>query len=1234
MDFLRVPGQILRKLSVFYLFAILLAASLGLYYWGIIPRNKAELNQRAHRVLNQMAENFLKKDENISIVFDMANQSMNGNLFKQSVERHQANFESLDNLDYKASVVPSSLAVIGKYQTFSFIERSPEGKEYWATYKYIYDSAGNKTDSLLFVRIPVRNMLGGLLATRTDIFDSYLILENDTTIKANETGRRPFGLLYAEDPITHSPLIYADTLRSLLKNSDGSATAPISISGRNFTAFFRPFRLNNQQIILTGLIEEDTYSQKAHQTPIDFIPICLILIILILVALPISKVFLLSPKERIGQIDVLGIAFSYYAGTIIICLILFYTSHQFITGLTFSNRVRDLGNKIKCSVERTFAESNARLLLLDTLKPDHGEVINSSLINDDPISGHIAKLAGRHTQRLFWFDEKGHTIAKWNAFQFLAPNSNVNGLPFFENLREQQPAQFDSSFNIITVGKSNITEEFQVYLSKPSSKLFNARWVWGLQIADTSFGVAEAMDLDITNLPVIPAGFGYYVTDLTGNVLICNNPDRNLAENILEESGNNATLISSLNRREQTGSFPVSLYGHSCVAMVWPIQGQNLHLIVYYDQHLLSANFMRMLLFGILSLFFMLFAISLCVWFSVPRQHGVRRLRFPLSSVEWIQPTDHNAHFYNLTFRYYWYQLMLFLLFYFLLSLTGESLESLYTCSVLFPFYAIWAFFYSRTPVKPNEKTFRIFTRCKAPPVFILALNGIIVLVHPNLDLAYWAWTLGIQLLLLFLLIALEGGYAKNYSLIPGRIKKHASSYNASLMFSMVVCCIIPVTGILTYAYQAEKIQYKKEKLFSYTQKMQEWERFVYNEQAEKWKKDFREDLGSCAYRHIAYMTDGDSIQVLGEQACTSDSCNSYNSAMRDTIQGLPPVGRLPYLPDNLYTSIINRFTDGSELFGRFRTIGDSASDRSWLFWQEQKKFWKAPTLRIRLQTFESGIGIPVINASSRLRNILSDFIQLPWAFRIGIILFFILSAFFMRWVITETTRRLFLVKFIPGGLIVNSGELASIFNEEDIAHAGIPGWDGYFSNEFDEISPDRNHIQRVNLIIGNQKKFEGEYNEIWLSLTPEERYVLFDFAIDGFSSYRNMPVLIMLVEKGIIEKRRGIWELFSLSFKEHILDKKDSKEIIKLEKKYRVAGNWAVLRVSILSLVAVAGILIIATQGEISHQVLATVTSVTALLPLLARFLTKNPDEKAAESKGKNKSGGKKDKKADEKDD
>jgi hypothetical protein len=1227
MDILRVPAQILRKLSVFYLFAVLLAGSLGLYYLGIIPKNKTEVNSRAHRVLNQITGNLLKKDENLSELFSISDQNQSWEYFKHNVLSHQENFGLMDYLNYQSAIVKDvDSQNYKKNDTLSYLAVSTDGRSYWEKYNPISHCADKKSDSFLFIKIPVRNMLSGLLETRSDIFESYLILENDTSIKPGETGSRPYRLLYAEDPITYSSVLSADTLKSLLKNSDGSATAPLTIAGKNYVVFFQPFRLHNQRLIIAGLIEENTYSLKAHLTPIDFIPVCLILIILILVALPISKVFLLSPKERISRIDVLGIAFSYYAGTIIICLILFYTSHQFITGLTFSNRIRDLGTKIKCSVENTFNESNRRLTALDTLTQE-GQQIVSGKINDEPLDSRIAGLAGRHTRRLFWFDKNGQTIAKWNAFSFVAPNSTVKGSGFYESLVDRGPSDWNNSFYSITVGKSNVNEEFQVYLTKPSEKIFEMAGAGNAVLRDTSIGIVEAMDLDISNFPVIPAGFGYYVTDETGNVMICDNPDRNLAENILEESEHNATLGNSLKRREQTGNFSVNLYGHSCSAVVWPLKGQYLHLIVYYDKQLLSANFIRMLLFGIFSLFFMLLTISLCVLFSIPKQAGIRRLRFFLSPVEWIQPTTANADCYEFTFGYFFYQLVLFLLFYITLSVTGQSLEPLYSCSVLFPFYAVWAFLYSRIPKKPDERGTGLFSLCPAPVGFILAVNIVIGFFYGNLNLMYWVWTLTVQLFLILLLWAFANKYKKLNSFIPARIKKHARSYNASLMFSMVVCCIIPVAGILSYAYQAEKIQYKKQKLFSYAERMQEWERFVHNIQADGLKQNFRDSLGGCAFKHIAYMTDGDSILVQGEEYCKPDPCDSNNSFKRDTATGPTPEERKTFvLPDNLYISVINRFTDRSDVFGGFRVIGNSSFDSSWNFWQEKNGIWRSPTLEVRYNTVESGIGIPPIITSSRIRNILADFIQLPWAFIIGICIFFLLSAFFMRWLIIATTRRLFLIRFIPTGIKVDNKYLEMMFDPYNTADQEETGWRRYFDQEFEKVKSDVDYLVKVNFIIGGEKKYHGDYNRIWLSLTPEERYILYDFAIDGFSSYKNLPVLILLVEKGILVVKDGVWETFSLSFKEFVLDKKDSKEITKLEKKYRIAGNWAVLRVSILSLVAVAGILIIATQGEISHQVLATITSITALLPLLARFLTMKPDDTTPKSeKKKKKSGSKK---------
>jgi hypothetical protein len=1243
MDILRVPGQILRKLSVFYLFAVLLAGSLALYYWGIIPNNKKELNSRAHRVLNQITANFLIKDGNLSDLFSISGQNQSCQDFKQNVLTHYENFGSMDYLDYKSVMVKlADTPKLKKADTLSYLAVSPEGKSYWEKYNLIVHCANEKQDSFLFVRIPVRNMLSGLLTTRSDIFDSYLILENDTTIKQAETGSRPFRLLYGETQITHSAVLFADTLKSLLKNSDGSATAPLIIAGRSYTVFFRPFRLHNQRLILAGLIEEDTFSKKAHQTPIDFIPICLILIILILVALPISKVFLLSQKERISRIDVLGIAFSYYAGTIIICLVLFYTSHQSITGLTFSNRIRDLGTKIKSSVENTFEESNKRLQILDTLTQDSGDIVSAD-INNGAVSDRIAGLAGRHTRRLFWFDSAGQTIAKWNAFNFRAPNSTVRGSDFYESLVNHGPSEPNADFYIVTVGKSNVNEEFQVYLTRPSEKVFVTGLKGQHKVTERSSGIAEAMDLDISNYPVIPTGFGFYITDEAGNVLICNNHDRNLAENILEESGNNATLASSLRRRERTASFSIDLYGHSCRAMVWPLQGQHLNLVLYYDQHRLSANFMRMLLFGTFSLFFMLLATSLCVWLCIPKTSGIRRLRFFLNTVEWIQPTTANAAGYGFTFKYFLWQGILFLWFYLALSITGQSLEPLYACSILYPFYAVWAFFYSRIPVKPGETGTGIFTRCPAPPCFIVALNVIIGLVYAKLNAPYWAWTLSVQLVLFIILWLFAGSFKKQCAGGTGiesteetekesteetGKEKQSHNYNASLMFSMVVCCIVPVAGILSYAYQAEKIQYKKEKLFSYAESMQQWERFVHNIQADGLKANFKDSLGGCTYTHTAYMTDGDFMQVQGEAPCKSDFVdNKQHAKAPSATEDQKSDG----LPDNFYISVIDRFTDASSEFGSFRVIGDASFDGSWNFWQQRNGIWHAPTLEIHYHTVESGIGIQDIIASSRVRNILADFFQLPGVYIGAILIFFLLSAVFMRWLIVATTRRLFLIHFMPADLKADPKWLASLFDPNDLAEAGEVDWRNNFEEEFKKVKT--GDKEATHFILSEEKKYRSDYNRIWLSLSPEERYILFDFAIDNFSSYKNLPILTMLAEKGILVVRDGVWETFSLSFKEFVLDKTDSKEIAKLEKKYRIAGNWAVLRVSILSLVAVAGILIIATQGEISHQVLATITSLTALLPLLARFLTtKTDDGTAAKSeKKKTKSDPKKDKEKDE---
>ena len=63
---------IIRRLSILSLFFLVLTAAFGIYFYYYLPNNRAELNERGARVLNQLTSNFLQKNEDAIHAFDEA----------------------------------------------------------------------------------------------------------------------------------------------------------------------------------------------------------------------------------------------------------------------------------------------------------------------------------------------------------------------------------------------------------------------------------------------------------------------------------------------------------------------------------------------------------------------------------------------------------------------------------------------------------------------------------------------------------------------------------------------------------------------------------------------------------------------------------------------------------------------------------------------------------------------------------------------------------------------------------------------------------------------------------------------------------------------------------------------------------------------------------------------------------------------------------------------------------
>jgi hypothetical protein len=158
------------------------------------------------------------------------------------------------------------------------------------------------------------------------------------------------------------------------------------------------------------------------------------------------------------------------------------------------------------------------------------------------------------------------------------------------------------------------------------------------------------------------------------------------------------------------------------------------------------------------------------------------------------------------------------------------------------------------------------------------------------------------------------------------------------------------------------------------------------------------------------------------------------------------------------------------------------------------------------------------------------------------------------------------------------------------------------------EISP----YLRMDFILNyNNKQFADEYEDIWKSLPNNEtRYVLFDFAQDHFVNYKNKDILMNLMERGIIDCHQltGRLKMMSLSFRIFILSKsKRDESFIEKFKEESKNGTFSKLKFPIL-IVAISALILLMYLNKDSYDRVAVMGgSIVSVLALINKFLEAN---------------------------
>lgn len=174
----------------------------------------------------------------------------------------------------------------------------------------------------------------------------------------------------------------------------------------------------------------------------------------------------------------------------------------------------------------------------------------------------------------------------------------------------------------------------------------------------------------------------------------------------------------------------------------------------------------------------------------------------------------------------------------------------------------------------------------------------------------------------------------------------------------------------------------------------------------------------------------------------------------------------------------------------------------------------------------------------------------------------------------------------------------SEIFSSFVFAYIPIKSRD--FKGDFDRVSQiiDENEVIKNDLetkLLLRKRFFKADYTNIWAELSTEEKKVTYEFAVHEFLNYAAAPIIIELIQKGVIvyESGKDRFTLFSDTFRYFILlhiSREEKNDFKNLEFKM---GNADSIQIAVFSFVLISVALISYFDKSFLDQATTYVTGI-----------------------------------------
>jgi hypothetical protein len=1241
------PVRPIRKVIPVTLMLLILGIFFAIYFFKYIPEQQNSLNDRGFLELQQIQNAVRNKEAGY------ANAIRVFLLDTKAGSRLRSSFSALPYW-------PSSDSNRSYSKVTTAITKDPDRSSMLLTYHLVgYQANDRNKDSGFYLTIPLEKVLSPIITTYKDIFENYLLIQDssvnflqlDSMLACHLNGDpacRPRNnsqltsphrgeILYNSGSV---PIDYPVEMDSLIKIRDGFSflnVHNVTVQGNSYKLFLYPLRLGSQQIILAGLVSISRYNQSVRAIPFILIALPIIFVVLLLIHLPVLKIFLLGKYERVTDTDIRLLIGSYFAAAF---AAFFLFSWIFLGKAQVENNRKNLtslSNKIREAFGSEVDSICLQLIRTDSL---YATKIAANPASLDPMrrgsrqdSTHLDSLFHpdiyRYADNIFLVDSTtSRLIAIWSATRAAGkPNLfPVRDRQYYKDFISQrtfrdtlslasdgthpahdtivpftiQPvlSKLDGEYaiNVAIVAGRSWSDKKKSSLNQVAPSADTARYAWLIGVSTKMYSVSNTL---------LPSGYNFSITDESGNVLYDSRPGRALLSNFFKGSEDPSGLHESAVYRNRRLFNEFMLNGKKMALLETPMPGLPYTLFTYYN--LEGRDEFESHLIG-LSCFFT-GVIILLILFSAMINEATRKKRgltmAPASHFEWLQPVTCKEGYYKVLIRCMLALFSIYCLGWLLIEVSGQSDFALFFLNLLFPFniaasyYSIRRAYYFSQDKQASNETERITIVMSYLLVVI-----VLILLFYFLDDPLW-WPSVFLVLAQLLWGSVIGFFRYRFCWLGGEIRGQRGKFAYLNWYSVAIVCgvcmisLLPASGIFwVLSRQETTLRLDSERLETIRQA--DMRRDSINSYSAL-HKFFAPGPGSpnntaprylLKFHHGIYLLHGDTLAET-----VPDSSGNTAQALSETYTRWHQV----FFPSDssvmawnhtplAATDLSWRFRDGRDgtgmtlTFAPHRDAVDPDSLRLFLGNESSRSSFSL----MWSQTFSTGVAFVFFFFGAQLLSLL-------------------LSMMLTR----SLAKRVFQLNLLFRQELDCQGE-PEIPKHAPIRNSGPKT--GYLP------CPDELDLFQI------LKKNEETYRKKWEALPAMEKFLLYDFAKDGFTNYKAAWFIFKLRSAGHIILRENSLEFVDPAFHEFVLHQSGDKDVRTYLRIARQKSSWQSFKLPVMLLFGSFGLFIFFTQEDLYQKIAGLAASFVSIRPLLLSIFDKSSSSTDNNSKGKVDSGGKND--------